>query len=254
VVSLNEEEIKRLTASANSFITLPQFLEASTNEPSSEAKLNEEEFVVKISVPAKKSASQCCNGYLKNGTQVLFNLGNYFRVKSFSKEEKVLNISLIHFEEGVKADLNNREHWLYLNQSWLSQQQEKYEGQHLALLISNEWAAGEYIKEKISTQRKEKQIREDAIFRWTLNQELWKIKMRRPLENIEKNLEALITGSEANQQAATALCELYWTYNEQGKFRAAIKRLKSTAIAKSGLPIQAQIFLLADRFLESTSQ
>lgn len=84
VVSFNEEEQKRLSASVGRFITLTHFVKASSEEPSSLAQLKESEIIVKLKVPAKKAAVQCCNGYLANGAKVLLNLGNFFRVDSFA--------------------------------------------------------------------------------------------------------------------------------------------------------------------------
>lgn len=83
ILSLNEEEQKRLATSVGRFITLTHFVEAGTEQPSSLAQLKESEIIVKIKVPAKKASVQCCNGYLANGDKILLNLGNFFRVDSF---------------------------------------------------------------------------------------------------------------------------------------------------------------------------
>lgn len=83
VLSLNEEEQKRLAASVGRFITFTHFVEAGAEQPSSLAQLKESDIIVKIKVPAKKAAVQCCNGYSANGDKILLNLGNFFRIEAF---------------------------------------------------------------------------------------------------------------------------------------------------------------------------
>lgn len=83
IVSVNEEELKRLGASVNRFVTLTHFVEANTGEPSSLEDLKESDIIVKIKIPPKKAGTQSNNGYLTNVSKILLNLGNFFKVDSF---------------------------------------------------------------------------------------------------------------------------------------------------------------------------
>jgi hypothetical protein len=127
-------------------------------------------------------SGQACNGYITNGTEVLFNLGNYFKVHSFNSETKTLKISLVHLAENIDINLNNQEHCFALNRNWLNAQREKYEGQYHSLLIYDEKAATNYITSKIVAIQKDKQqAKEEAIFKWNLTKEESKIKMNKPI-------------------------------------------------------------------------
>lgn len=78
VLTLNEEERRRLKESTNKIIMPTFFLAAVPVNP--EKELAEGEVLIDISVAAKGVGGKRCNGYIKLDKQVVFNVGNYFRV------------------------------------------------------------------------------------------------------------------------------------------------------------------------------
>jgi hypothetical protein len=126
VISLNEEERRRLREDTNKYIMFTHFLEANTAEPSGSVELADGQVVIEIAVAAKDKGKVDCNGFLLFGQRAVFNIGNYLRVLGVSGDGLRVRAGLVELPEISGAEWSKKEECLSLNQHWLFLQQEKY--------------------------------------------------------------------------------------------------------------------------------
>ncbi len=85
--------------------------------------------------------------------KTIFNPGCYFKLESYDEASRSLTVRLM----SLRPDpLKGKEQAMYLNRQWLERLQKKYDGQWLALLLSDPASASQYINLKMEAINKEK--------------------------------------------------------------------------------------------------
>lgn len=251
VVSLNEEERRRLREDTNKYIMFTHFLEANAAEPSGNIELTDGKVMMEIVVAAKDKGKADCNGFMLFGQRAVFNIGNYLRVIGVSGDGLRVRAALVELPEVSGADWSKKEECLSLNQHWLSLQQAKYEGQCFSMLLHDQKGGLNLISSRISAVQKEKQeVKEKVTFKWTLARERWRIRNGSPADSIEKVLMSLLDTSDATNRPAVllVLCELFFSRQLDNEFRNAVKRLGHFKDVMTE-DKRAQTFKLYDQFL-----